>query len=114
MSVKALPRSLPSGYAKGSNVGPPISRRLKTSEDGLRSSFRATSTPFIATAGSGINEELAVPRRRPSLPPPKRQSEAATAEERRVQELRPLARVLLIQARREIARRAREGEAKAA
>jgi len=29
-----------------------------------------------------------VPRRRPSLPPPERQSEAATAEERLVQELR--------------------------
>ena len=69
-------------------MDPPSGRRLKTAEDGLPPSFRATSNAFIAAAGSGINEELAVPRRRPSLPPPERQSEAATAEERLVQELR--------------------------
>jgi hypothetical protein len=92
----------------------PMSRRLKTTEDGVPPSFRATPNAFIAAARSSTHEELAVPRRRPSLPPPERQSEAATAEERLVQEFRPLARVLLIQARREIARRAREAQAKAA
>ena len=92
----------------------PIEQGLLTNEDSLPSSFRATPTAFIAAAGSSTHEELAVPRRRPSLPPPKRQSEAATAEERLVQALRPLASVLLIQARREIARRAREAQAKAA
>jgi len=92
----------------------PHQSEIETTEDGLPSSFRAPSNAFIADAGSGINEELAVPRRRPSLPPPERQSEAATAEERLVQELRPLARVLLIQARREIARRAREAQTKVA
>ena len=92
----------------------PISRRLKTAEDGLPPSFRATPNAFIAAARSSTHAELAVPRRPPSLPPPERQSEAATAEERLVQELRPLARVLLIQARREIARSAREAQAKAA
>jgi len=44
----------------------------------------------------------------------KEQVEVATAEERLVQELRPLARVLLIQARRELARRAREAQTKVA
>jgi hypothetical protein len=92
----------------------PIRRRLKATEDGLPPSFRATSNAFIAASGSSTHEELAVPRRRPSRPPPRRQSEAAIAEERLVQEFRPLARVLLIQARREIARRAREAQAKAA
>jgi hypothetical protein len=87
---------------------------LKTTEDGLPPSFRATSNAFFAAARSSTQEELAVPTRRPRLPLPKEQAEAATAEERLVQELRPLARVLLIQARREIARRAREAQAKAA
>jgi hypothetical protein len=87
---------------------------LKTAEDGVPPSFRATSNAFIAAARSSTREELAVPRMRPHLPLPERQSEAATAEERLVQELRPLARVLLIQVRREIARRAREAQAKAA
>jgi hypothetical protein len=91
-----------------------ISRRLKIAEDGLPPSFRATPNAFIADARSGTHEELAVPTRQPSLLPPKEQTEAAIAEERLVQELRPLARVLLIQARREIARRAREAQAKAA
>ena len=91
----------------------PISRRLKTTEDGVPPSFRATPNGFIA-AGSSTHEELVVPRRRPPLPLAKEQAEAAIAEERLVQELRPLARVLLIQARREIARRAREAQAKAA
>ena len=86
----------------------PIEEGLMTNEDSVPSSFRATPNAFSAAAGSGTHQELAVPRRRPSLPPPERQSEAATAEERLVQELRPLARVLLIQARREIAGRARE------
>ena len=92
----------------------PISRRLKTSEDGVPPSFRATSNAFIVAARSSTHEELALPTRRPPLLPPKEQAEAAIAEERLVQELRPLARVLLIQARREIARRAREAQAKAA
>jgi hypothetical protein len=92
----------------------PISRRLKTTEGGLPPSFPVTPNAFSDAAGSGTHQELAVPRMRPSLPPPKEQAEAATAEERLVQELRPLARVLLIQARREIARRAREAQAKAA
>jgi hypothetical protein len=88
---------------------------LKTSEDGVPPSFRATSNAFIvAAAGSSTHEELALPTRRPPLLLPKEQAEAATAEERLVQELRPLARVLLIQARREIARRAREAQAEAA
>jgi hypothetical protein len=114
VSVKAPPRPLPSGCAQGSSLGPPISRRLKTTEDGVQPSFPETSNSFIAAAGSSAHEELAVPRGRPSLPQPKVQPEAATAEERLVQELRPLARVLLIQARRELARRAREAQAEAA
>jgi hypothetical protein len=99
---------------RGGQALDPISRRLKTTEDGLPPSFRATPNAFIAAAGSGTHEDLAVPRRGPVLPPPKHQSEAAIAEERLVQELRPLARVLLIQARRQIARRVREAQAKAA
>ncbi len=55
-----------------------------------------------------------MPTMRPPLPSPKEQAEEAIAEERLVQEFRPLARVLLIQARREIARRARAAQAKAA
>jgi len=113
VSVKALLRSLPSECAKGSSVGPPSGRRLKTAEDRLPPSFRATSNACIVAAGSNTHEELALPTRRPPLPLPKEQAEAAIAEERLVQELRPLARVLLIQARREIARRARETQAKA-
>lgn len=92
----------------------PISRRLKTREGGVPPSFQASPTAFIAAARSSTHDELALPRMRPSLPPPKEQAEAAIAEERLVQELRPLARVLLIQARREFARRAREAQAKAA
>ena len=92
----------------------PTSRRLKTTVDGPPPALRATPNAFIAAAGSRTHEELAVTTRRPPLPPPKCQSEAAIAEERLVQELRPLARVLLIQARREIARHAREAQAKAA
>ena len=113
MSVRADTGFRPQRGAKGSSVGPPIGRRLKTTEDDLPPSFPATSNAFIAAAGSGTPPELAVPRGRPSLPPPIEQLDAATAEERLVQELRPLARVLLIQARREIARRAR-AQAKAA
>ncbi|HVC76032.1 MAG TPA: hypothetical protein VND96_05885 [Candidatus Micrarchaeaceae archaeon] len=85
-----------------------------SSDDGLPSSFRATPTAFIGGAGSSTHEELAVPKGRPPLPPKKGQAEAATAEERLVQELRPLAKVLLIQARRELARRAREAHTKVA
>jgi hypothetical protein len=92
----------------------PIEEGMKTNDDSLPSSFRATPNAFIAVAGPSTHVELAVPTRRPPLPPPKEQTEAAIAEERLVQELRPLARVLLIQARREIARRAREAQAKAA
>jgi hypothetical protein len=87
---------------------------LKTTEDGVPPSFRATPTAFIAAARSSTHEELGVPTRRPPLPLPKEKAGAAVAEERLVQELRPLARVLLIQARREIAQRAREVQAKAA
>ena len=92
----------------------PIEEGTMTNDDSLPSSFRATPTAFIAAARSGTHEESAVPRMRAPLPPSKEQVEVATAEERLVQELRPLARVLLIQARREIARRAREAQAKAA
>ncbi len=81
--------------------------------DSLPSSFRATPTAFAA-ARSSIHEKLAVPTRRPPVPTSKEQAEAATGEERLVQELRPLARVLLIQARRELARRGREAQAKVA
>lgn len=91
----------------------PMSRRLKTTEDGVAPSFWAAPNAFIAVAGPSTHEELAVPTMRPPLPPPKEQAEEVIAEERLVQELRPLARVLLIQARREIARRAR-AQAKAA
>jgi hypothetical protein len=87
---------------------------MMTNDDSLPSSVRASPNAFIAAARSSTHEELAVPRRRPSLPPPERQLEATTAEERLMQDFRPLARVLLIQARREIARRAREAQAKAA
>ena len=72
------------------------------------------SNAFIAAARSRTHEELAVPRRRPPLLPPNEPLEAAAAEEQLVQELRPLARVLLIQARRELARRAREAQVEAA
>ena len=92
----------------------PISRRLKTTEDGLPPSFPATPNAFSDAAGSGTHEQLAVPTRRPPLPTSKEQVGVATAEERLVQELRPLARVLLIQARRDLARRAREAQAKVA
>jgi hypothetical protein len=92
----------------------PIEEGTMTNDDSLPSSFRATPTAFIAAARSSTHEKLALPTRRPPLPRSKEQVEAATAEERLVQELRPLARVLLIQARREIARRAREAQAKAA
>ena len=86
-----------------------------TNDDALRSSFRATPTAFIAAARSGNHETLAVSTRRPAQPASKEQAKAATAaEERLVQELRPLARVLLIQARRELARRARGAQAKVA
>lgn len=91
-----------------------MSRRLKTTEDGLPPSFPATPTAFIAAGGSSTRDELAVTTRRPPLPASKEHAEAATAEERLVQELRPLARVLLIQARRKLARRAREAQTKAA
>jgi hypothetical protein len=91
-----------------------MSRRLKTTEDGVPPSFRATSNAFIAAARSSSHETLAVPIRRPLPPPSKEQVEVPTAKERLVQELRPLARVLLIQARRELARRAREAQTKVA
>jgi hypothetical protein len=88
---------------------------MKTTEDSVPSSFRATPNAFNAAARFSTHEELAVPIRRSPLPLPKEKAgAAAVAEERLVQELRPLARVLLIQARREIARRAREAQAKAA
>ncbi|MHB8614366.1 MAG: hypothetical protein ACYDAL_18400 [Candidatus Dormibacteraceae bacterium] len=87
---------------------------MKTSEDDLPPSFRATSNAFIAAARSRTHEKLAASTRRPPLPTSKEQVEVATAEERLVQELRPLARVLLIQARRELARRAREAQTKVA
>ena len=85
-----------------------------TNDDSLRSSFRATRNAFIAASRSRTHEKLAVPTRRQTLPTSKEQVEVATAEERLVQEFRPLARVLLIQARRDLARRAREAQAKAA
>jgi hypothetical protein len=85
-----------------------------TNDDSLPSSFRATQTAFAAAARSGTHEKLAVQARRPPVPLQKEQADAATAEERLVHELRPLARVLLIQARRELARRAREAQAKVA
>jgi hypothetical protein len=85
-----------------------------TNDDSLPSSFRATPTAFIGAAGRSTDEKLAVPTRRAPLPLSKEQVEVAIAEERLVQELRPLARVLLIQARRELARRARETQAKVA
>jgi hypothetical protein len=85
-----------------------------TNDDSRPSSFRATPNAFIAAARSGNHEKLAGPTRRPLLATSKEQVEAATAEERLVRELRPLARVLLIQARRELARRARETQAKVA
>jgi hypothetical protein len=87
---------------------------MMTNDDSLPSSFRATPTAFIAAARFSTDKKLAVPTRRPPLPASKEHAEAATAEERLVQELRPLARVLLIQARRELARRAREAQAKVA
>ena len=114
MSLCSRKRFRPQSGAEGVKRLTPIEDGMMTNDDSLPSSFRATPTAFIAAGGSSTHEELAVPRRPPSLPPPERQSEAATAEERLVQELRPLARVLLIQARREIARRAREAQAKAA
>jgi hypothetical protein len=91
----------------------PLVGRLMTNDDSPPSSFQTTPTAFIA-AGPSTHEKLAVPTRRPPLAPSKEQVETATAEERLVQELRPLARVLLIQARRELARRAREAQTKAA
>lgn len=91
----------------------PIEKGMKTKDDSLPSSFRATPTAFAA-ARSSTYEKLAVPRGQPSLPRSKEQVEVATAEERLVQQLRPLARVLLIQARRELARRAREAQTKVA
>jgi hypothetical protein len=87
---------------------------LKTAEDGLPPSFQATHNAFIAVAGSSTHKESAVPTRRPLLPASKEHAEASAAEGRLVQELRPLARVLLIQARRELARRARDAQAKVA
>lgn len=92
----------------------PIEEGMKTNDDSLPSSFRATPTALIAAARSSTHEKVAVPTRRAPLPRSKEQVEVATAEERLVQELRPLARVLLIQARREIARRAREAQTKVA
>jgi hypothetical protein len=91
----------------------PIEAGTKTN-DSLPSSFRATPTAFIAAALSSTHEKLAVPTRRMPLPASKEQVEVATAEERLVQALRPQARALLIQARREIARRARGVQAKVA
>jgi len=91
-----------------------IEEETMTNDDSLPSSFRATPTAFIAAARSSSHEKLAVPTRRAPLPPQKEQAEVATAEERLVQELRPLARVLLIQARRELARCAREAQTKVA
>ncbi|MGI0129295.1 MAG: hypothetical protein ACREEC_03965 [Thermoplasmata archaeon] len=84
-----------------------------TNDDRLPSSFRATPTAFIAAAQSSTHEKSAVSTRRSPLTS-KEQVDVATAEERLVQELRPLARVLLIQARRELARRAREAQTKVA
>ena len=92
----------------------PLVGRLMTNDDSPPSSFQTTPTAFIAAAGPSAHERLAVPTGRPPLPPSKEQVEAATAEERLVQELRPLARVLLIQARRELARRAHEAQTKVA
>jgi len=85
-----------------------------TNDDSLASSFRTTPTAFIVAPRSSTHEKVAMPTRRPPVPPQKEQAAAATAEERLVQELRPLARVLLIQARRELARRVREAQAEAA
>ena len=114
MNVKTFQDpSSPADVAGGLALDP-SGRRLKTTEDGVQPSFRATPTAFIAAARSNTREELAVPTMRPRMPP-SNDAQAATAEEERlVQELRPLARVLLIQARREIARRAREAQATAA
>jgi hypothetical protein len=92
----------------------PIEEGKKTNDGSLPSSFVATPRAFIAAARSSTHEKLAVQARRPPAPPQKEQVEVATAEERLVQALRPLARVLLIQARRDLARRAREAQAKAA
>jgi hypothetical protein len=86
---------------------------MMTNDDSLPSSFRATPTAFAA-ARSSTHEKLAAPARRLPQPASKQQVEVAIAEERVVQELRPLARVLLIQARRELARRAREAQTKVA
>ncbi len=90
-----------------------IEEGMMTNDDSLPSSFGATPAAFAA-ARSSTHEKLAVQTRRPPVPPKQEQAEAATAEERLVQELRPLARVLLIQARRELARRAREAQIKVA
>jgi hypothetical protein len=85
-----------------------------TNDDSVPSSFLATPTACIAASRSRTHEKLAVPTRRPPLSTSKEQVEVASAEDRLVQELRPLARVLLIQARREFARRAREAQTKVA
>ena len=104
----------PASRVRGVKRLTPIEAGTMTNDDSLPSSFRATPTAFIAAARSSNHEKLAVPTRRPPLPTSKEQVGVATAEERLVQELRPLARVLLIQARRELARRAREAQTKVA
>jgi hypothetical protein len=91
----------------------PIEKGMKTKDDSLRSSRRATPTAFAA-ARSSTHEKLAAATRRLPQPASKEQVEVATAEERLVQELRPLARVLLIHARRGLARRPREAQTKVA
>jgi hypothetical protein len=92
----------------------PIEAGTMTNDDSLPSSLWETPTAFIAAARSSAHEKFSVRTRRPPVPTSKEQVEVAIAEKRLVQELRPLARVLLIQARRELARRAREAYAKVA
>lgn len=114
MNVRVTPEFARIESAPGVKRSTPLEGKLMTNDHGLPSSFRATPNASIASAGSRTHEEPAVSKRRSPLPPSKQQVEATTAEERLVQELRPLARVLLIQARRELARRAREAQAKVA
>jgi hypothetical protein len=113
LNVRVTPNSAASRIREVKRLTPIEEGTIKN-DDSLPSSFRATPTAFIATARSSTHEKLAVPTTRPPLPRAKEQLEVATAEERLVQELRPLARVLLIQARRELARRARETQTKVA
>jgi hypothetical protein len=112
MNVRVTPNSASSRVPRVKRLTP-IEQGMMPNDDSLPSSFGATPTAFAA-ARSSTHEKLAVQTRRPPVPPTKEQAEEAIAEEQLVQELRPLARVLLIQARREIARRVREAQTKVA